>query len=179
MHPHEYDVMEKPLQVQFDNSYQSFPRRVSFWLRCIGLFLLLALLGGLCFAIYFVWVSLDAEKNLQATVFTISLVEQFVNERGRWPRSWKELEEMEWDTRQHERLKQFSGTLYEWPSAAVEIRRRVSIDLGADLEEIMKQSPWEFSAIRPLGRHYPYQDYGFIESLQKTIRNSLRHFARD
>jgi hypothetical protein len=37
-------------------------------------------------------VSLEAERNLHATRFTMLLLEQFVAEKGRWPRSWEELE---------------------------------------------------------------------------------------
>jgi hypothetical protein len=68
-------------------------------------------------------VSLQAEENLHATLFTIRLVEQFVAENGRWPHSWDELEKL-------------SVPGYDWPAASTDIQRRVVIDFGADLKEI-------------------------------------------
>jgi len=41
-----------------------------------------------------VTVSLEAERNLHATLFAVRLVEQFVSEQRRWPRSWEELESL-------------------------------------------------------------------------------------
>ena len=38
-------------------------------------------------------ISLRAETNLHAIRLTIRVVEQFVHDKGRWPRSWEEMEQ--------------------------------------------------------------------------------------
>src|SRR5262245_9164989 len=36
--------------------------------------------------------ALEAKTNMHYALFALQLVERFVSERGRWPRSWSELE---------------------------------------------------------------------------------------
>jgi len=55
-----------------------------------------------------------------------------------------------------------------------ELPRRVSIDYGVDLEDVVRQEPLRFTAIRPIGPCVEYRTSGWIEGLQHTIRNSLR-----
>ncbi len=126
-------------------------------------------------------VSLQAEETLHATLFCVRLVEQFVAENGRWPRSWEELEEL---PASGEAPSPMSGRIsvvriggqhgYDWPGASPEIRRRVSIDFGADPREIARQDPMSVAAIKPIGPYYEYRDYGFVASLQATIRKSVK-----
>ena len=49
----------------------------------------------------------------------------------------------------------------------------VVIDFEADPEQIVRQDPATFDAIKPIGPCYGYQDYGFIQSLQETLRKAI------
>lgn len=122
--------------------------------------------------------SLQAEKNLHATLFTIRLVEQFVYEHGRWPKSWTELEQMAFPANAPSPL---NGELtvtriggshgYDWPQESPHLQQCVSIDFAADANAIINQSPTQFQAIKPIGPYYEYGNYGFVDSLQKTLKN--------
>jgi len=124
-------------------------------------------------------VSLQAEENLHATLFTIRLVEQFVHENGRWPKSWAELEQMRFPSDAPSPL---GGELsairiggahgYDWPSQSTHLRECVAIDFGAAPETVITKDPLEFDAIKPIGPHYEYRDYGFVESLQETLKRT-------
>lgn len=134
------------------------------WRRSIAVLLLAAMgLGGwmVCRGVN---ESLEAERNLHATNFAIRLVEQFVAERGRWPGSWGELENLATD-----------DVLFGagWPSASVEVRDRVEINFRVDVGEIAGQDPMEFAAIQPIGPYYEYRDYPYLARLQTTVRESL------
>jgi hypothetical protein len=127
--------------------------------------LLLAIIGLGGWVLYRgVSASLEAERNLHATLFTIRLVERFVSERGRWPRSWDELEAMS-----------IRDDLFgqQWPAVSPEVRSRVSIDFGIDPRGVARQDPMSLTAIRPTGPYYEYRDYPPVKSLQRTIHRSI------
>jgi hypothetical protein len=139
------------------------------WMRLVVRILVAMLVSGVCLGGWVLYhcasVSLRAERTLQATIFTVRLVEVFVAKHKRWPRSWEELERLS-----------VSADLpqsFRWPQDSAEVRQRVTIDFEADLREIARQDPMTFTAIRPIGPHYEYRDYGFVPSLQKTIRKSV------
>jgi hypothetical protein len=135
------------------------------WLLGALVALLLAVIGVGGWIIYTgVSASLEAEKNLHATLFAVHLVERFISEQGRWPRSWSELEG----------VSMREGLLgEEWPAISPMIQRRVSIDFTVDPLEVAGQDPMSFIAIRPIGPKYEYRDYGDVPSLQRTIRKSI------
>jgi hypothetical protein len=145
----------------------------------VGAVLLVALtVGGVVF-VRAVRTASQAEMNLHATLFAISLVEQFVAEHGRWPRSWEELEGLSVPgdppmPRQGDRTVVRIGGQhgYDWPAAAPRIRARVVIDFDADPAAIAAQDPAAFTAVRPNGPCYEYLHYGYVESLQATIRKA-------
>jgi hypothetical protein len=113
-------------------------------------------------------VSLQAEENLHATLFTIRLVEQFVAEQGRWPRSWGELEAMPVSV-------DAPATLQRgWPASSPEIQRRVAIDFAADTALMVRQDPTGFTAIKPIGLCFEYHHYDCVPLLQATIRRSIK-----
>ena len=49
----------------------------------------------------------------------------------------------------------------------------MSIDFSADLLLIVRQDPMAFTMIKPIGPYDEYRDYGFVDSLQETIHQSL------
>ncbi len=94
----------------------------------------------------------------------ISRVDQFVREEGRWPRSWSELA---------------GGPMrVMYDSEKAEMRRRISIDFGVDPQDVARQDPMRFTAIRPTGPSVEYRTWGAVEALQRTIRESLRGSTR-
>jgi hypothetical protein len=123
--------------------------------------------------------SLQAEENLHATLFTIRLVEQYVHEYGRWPQSWREIEQMPFRGEAPSPLNNKLNVIriggshgYDWPAQSAHIRERVIIDFAANTTVIMNAAPTQFQAIRPDGPCYEYRDYGFVESLQETLRRA-------
>ena len=60
---------------------------------------------------------------------------------------------------------------YEWPAASKNLQRRVAIDFDVDPVKVAGQDPMKFTAIKPIGPYYEYRDYGFVQSLQETIRD--------
>jgi hypothetical protein len=110
-------------------------------------------------------ISIEAETNLHFTRFANQLVERFVSDTGRWPRSWGELEGVPMPECPFDR---------EWPTASPEVQRRVHIDFGADLHDVGREDPMSFTAIRPIGPHYEFGDFAGVQSLQQAIRKSLQ-----
>lgn len=172
------NVTEKPVHA----------RPMRRWIRRV---IVAVVIGALCYGAYFVyWVavtSLYAEENLHATLFTICVVEQFVGKNGRWPSSWKELEQIPMPSDPPspgykpgpwpngiEIIRIGGAHGYAWPSESPQIQKRVGIDFSADPAAIARQDPEDFSAIKPIGPHYPFLQYGYVQSLQKTIRERLR-----
>jgi hypothetical protein len=119
-------------------------------------------------------VSLRAEENLHATIFTIRLVEQFVYETGRWPDSWVELEQMEFPSESPSPLNDWGPYRddQDWPGRSPRLQQCVVVDFDADIERIINQDPMEFDSIQPNGPGYEYRDYEYVPSLQETLRKS-------
>jgi hypothetical protein len=152
------------------------------WARIIGWTALAVVFAAICLGAAMAYIgistSLQAEENLHSTIFVIRLVEQFVAEQKRWPRSWEELESLPFSS---DAPRPGNGQLsviriggqhgYEWPATSKDLQRRVSIDFDADQEKVAGQDPMNFSAIKPIGPYYEYRDYGFVQSLQEAIRH--------
>jgi hypothetical protein len=160
---------------QVDPQDRSRRRKI---LNMLAGLLILALLAGAAMLYTGISTSLQAEENLHATLFTIRLVEQFVHERGHWPRSWSQLEELKFDAGAPSPSNGRSAAVriggshgYSWPEQALHLQSCVGIDFTANVDEIIKQDPMQFDAIRPDGPHYEYRDYGFVESLQETLKS--------
>ena len=126
---------------------------------------LIALTTGAWMAYQGISVSLQAENTLHATIFTVRLVQQFVAENKRWPKSWTELESISDPD---------PASRYMWPAAPNELQRRVTIDFAANPLKVADQDPWDFKAIKPIGPCYPGAEHSFVVSLQDTIRDSIR-----
>jgi hypothetical protein len=139
------------------------PTGVRFIACCCGL--MLALVGSVIWLVYQgVSASLQAETNLHYSHFALQLVERFVTEKGRWPRSWAELKGVEMP----------DGPFgQEGKAISDELQRRISIDFGVDPFEVARQDRMNFTAIRPNGPYYEYRDYGYVDSLQDAIRKSV------
>ena len=108
--------------------------------------------------------SLQAESNLHYSHDALQLVERFVAQQERWPRSWAELEGVDM------RDSRFGA---EWPAVFAEMQRRISIDFEVDPLDVARQDRMTFTAIRPKGPYYEYRDYGSVDSLQAAIRKSV------
>jgi hypothetical protein len=136
------------------------PTGVRFIACCCGL--VLAFVGSAIWLVYQgVSASLQAEANLHYSHFALQLVERFVREKGRWPRSWAELKGVEMP----------DGPFGQaGPAITDGLQRRISIDFGVDPFEVARQNRMNFTAIRPNGPYYEYRDYGYVDSLQDAIR---------
>lgn len=159
------------------------PRRP--WMRFLVRAAFAVVVAAVCFGGWMVYrgiaVSIQAEKNLHASLFTIRLVEQFVAQHGRWPRSWTELERLSVSDDAPSPMQQEISAVriggqhgYNWPAASAEIQQCVTINFSAEAAEIVRQDPMDFTAIKPIGPYYEYRDYGFVASLQTTIRRSVK-----
>jgi hypothetical protein len=152
-----------PAKLHFDGDASRIWRRK--WQMLFRSVIAVVMIGLACcswLVIRGIKVSIEAEHTLHATLMTIRVVEQFVDEYMRWPSSWEELERLsqprEWG-------------MYKWPDSSSEIQRRVVVDFNADLPAIASQDQSEFSAIRPIGPYYEYRHY--ISDLQAAVRRSL------
>jgi hypothetical protein len=108
--------------------------------------------------------SLQAEANLHYSLDALQIVERFVTQNGRWPRSWAELEGVDMREAQFAR---------DWPRVSADMQQWVVIDFGADPKIVAQQDRMNFSAIKPKGPYYEYRDYGYVEKLQDAIRKSI------
>lgn len=155
------------------------------WLRWLGwslLALIIILIGVGGWMLYLgASMALKAEKNLHATLFTICLVEQFVHDTGRWPNSWEELRQIKFpstapspQTREISVVRIGGQHGFNWPEEAANIQQCVQIDFQADPHVIANQDVAKFSAIKPIGPYYEYRYYGFVDSLQETLRNTIQ-----
>jgi hypothetical protein len=122
------------------------------------------------FFIYAGFASLAAEERLQTTLYTIRLVDLFVQSHGRWPSSWRELQTVKVPAKLVTTTYSEGQEMYRWPESSEYFQRYVIIDFNADPNVVAQQSTDDFIAIRPNGTHYPYKEYHFIEDLQQTLR---------
>lgn len=155
------------------------------WLiRTVVIVFLAALLGGGWLIYRAATVALRAEENLHASLFTIRLVDEFVRRHGRWPHSWPELEQIKTDTLPPDPDHEYGADDgfvnngvggchgYDWPKDSPHIQECVTIDFNADPKNIIDGPTMQFSAIKPIGPYFEYRDYGFVDALKKTLRNS-------
>ncbi len=142
------------------------PRPPARFLTWSGLYLLfLAIVGCGCWFVYMSFtIGRQAETNLQSAFFALELVERFVSEKGRWLRSWAQLEGVPMPEGRFGR---------KWPAASPDLQKRIFIDFGVDPRDVARQDPMTFTAIRPIGPYYEYRDYGGVASLQRAIRQSV------
>ncbi|MFL5331456.1 MAG: hypothetical protein ACJ8C4_21410 [Gemmataceae bacterium] len=134
------------------------------WLRLAIAVVLIITFTGIAWGLRCVYIAVEAERNLQAITRVISLVDRFVNEQGRWPQSWSELEKLP---------QQDPNLSDDWPTLWEFYRQRLQIDFQPDLNKIAHQDPMQFTAIKPVGLSFEYRDYGTVAALQATIRKHL------
>jgi hypothetical protein len=117
---------------------------------------------------YQAWWAVRASHTLVMGRFATGLVEDFVRQHnGRWPSSWEELEVLA--DQKSDRHSPVSDAM----------RHAVSIDFHAKPAILARQSPTEFTAIRPRAPcSAEYHEYWRIESLIRTIRE-FRDEGRD
>lgn len=154
-----------------------FSLRTLFIAAVIAVVLIIIVAGG--HAVYVgISTSLRAEENLHATLFVVRLVERFVSERKRWPSSWEDLDALACPSDPPEpgngqlSVVRIGGQRgFDWPAASSELQKHVFVDFAANPETIAAQDPRAFSAIKPIGPYFEYHGYGFVQSLQQTIRD--------
>jgi hypothetical protein len=135
--------------------------------RFIGcLYVLVVVMGSLgAWLVYrVVSTAAHAEANLHYSLEALEIVERFVTQNGRWPRSWAELEGV--DMRD-------GGIDRDWLRVSAGMQQWIIIDFGADPQDVAQQERMKFSAIRPKGPYYEYRDYGYVDRLQDAIRKSI------
>ena len=159
-------------------------------LLCVGLAAVVMLaIVFIAWQLYAVSLNLfETEKSLLTTVFTIRLVDQYVHENGRWPKSWSELEQMSFPSDAPSPLNsrfrmapKDGGRGYEWPAQSAYLQDYVAIDFRADVDAIIGQDPKDFDAIMPSNARYNtpiIREQGYVEMLQKTLAKSRRKAAR-
>jgi hypothetical protein len=69
--------------------------------------------------------------------------------------------------------------MFDWPQDAAAIRRYVEVDFAVDRAIVASQSVAEFDAVRPIGPSFSYKQYGLVEQLQTTIRDSAPPMPND
>jgi hypothetical protein len=80
------------------------------------------------------------ERQIQAVIYTILLVDKYVERTGKWPVSWGELEKI-----------QLPGwSMFKWPRDSAEIRGLVKIDFKARLSDFANKRREDVTEIAPL-----------------------------
>ncbi len=144
------------------------------------------LAGGIA---YFDYLEKEAWRNGAATIATIRLVDHYVEENGRWPSSWRDLESVtlrmaplvsgDDDAEPDQSVgdsEYFRYQDWNWPEASPEFQRRVHIDFNAvpSLIVLMDGQRFVFNAIQPTGSVGEYYDIADdVKALQKTIRQHI------
>jgi hypothetical protein len=132
------------------------------------------------------WVALTSitasrrnQTQLRAMLFVLRLVQQFVQNRGRWPKSWEELEQMPFPLAASNSLRKGTPSIQagrtsddDWPNQSKALQERVTIDFDADPTAIVSQDPQEFTAIRSTDPHAIFRGFGFVESLQAALKTA-------
>jgi hypothetical protein len=146
------------------------------WFYYLGRFAMVLLIAAFCVGGWIVYISistsLQAERTLHATRFTICLVEQFVHDKGRWPTSWDELERFPFPSNTPSSLNA-NDNIYEWPGKAKQVKECVAINFQIDQSVVANQDPTDFTAIFPIGPCYEFRDNGFLPALQRTLRTAI------
>lgn len=141
------------------------------WFKwCCGLAILVIAVGVVSFYYYAGTQALKAEERLQSTLYTIRLVDLYVQAHGKWPASWHELETVAIPPQLVTTTYTNGEGMYAWPQSSKHFQQYVIVDFSANPGEIAEQTSEEFVAVRPSGVHYPYEKYGFIQELQQTLR---------
>jgi len=126
----------------------------------------------------------QAEQNLHSTLFVIRLVDRFVQEKGRWPESWAELEAFPFGSESPRsgapgtNIIRIGGAMdFKWPEQSAELQQRVAIDFVVDEAHVAEVDVVEFQPIHPVGPCFNYWKYGFLEELQESLRARGRDHA--
>jgi len=133
-------------------------------IRLIVVAMLLAgVVGAVC--IYLgISSSLHAEQTLHAITLATVVVDHYVQQERRWPKSWAEL---------HKVVSVEAPSMYSWPADAETIQQFVSIDFHANLSDVASQSGEQFNAINPRGAYYPYKDRWYVKALIDTVKRTV------
>ena len=132
------------------------------WLVRVFVAVVLLIVVGIGVSVYLgISASLHAEKALHSINLVTVVVDRFVQQEKRWPKSWDDL---------HAISTVDAPTMYSWPGDAKTVQQFVAIDFETDVKVIASQTVGDFDAIKPIGSYYPYKDYGFVDSLIENAK---------
>lgn len=113
--------------------------------------------------------SMHAESTLHAINLVTVVVDCFIQQENRWPKSWTDL---------HAVNTVDAPSMYSWPHDAETVKDLLAMEFKTDLATIASQSAEEFDAIRPVGPCYPYDHYGFVDSLIENAKTVVHRQQR-
>ena len=105
--------------------------------------------------------SLHAERTLHSINLSTVVVDRFIQQEQRWPKSWDDLRSVQAVD---------APSMYSWPEDAETVREFVAIDFDANVLTVASQTADDFDAIKPIGSYYPYKKYGYVDSLIESAR---------
>jgi hypothetical protein len=156
---------------------QSSSSRGCLYCAWIGFAVFLAVMGYGISAAHHAW---QEELNLHSTRYVIRLVNHFVQEHGRWPDSWEELESMPFESQSPRtgapatNVVRVGGAMdFNWPQQSSELQMRVAIDFTLDEADVVAQEVLDFKPIHPIGSGFAYWKYGDVEDLQESLRKAI------
>ncbi len=131
-------------------------RRVLWTIAALGI---LAIVSGIGFVIYAVWITSHAEMHLHAMRQAVIATQIYVVENdGRWPRSWAD-------------LKKHAPDEIDLDSAA----ESVAFDVNADPAQLATQTRKTFTGIRPAQPCYNAYEYALTDLIETLAKYSRRN----
>ncbi len=100
----------------------------------------------LTLAVIGIRMSLEAERTLHAHLLVMDVVGVYVTQHhGHWPRHWNDL---------YSTLPSRSHGIWNWPTDAAALRKRIIVDFSVSCEDVAEQTPATFSAVRQTSPNY-------------------------
>ncbi len=106
--------------------------------------------------------SLEAEKTLHAHLLVMDVVGVYVHNSGQWPRDWDSMYSVI-PSRPH--------GVWNWPTDAAEIRKRVIVDFSTSSADVARQTPASFSAIEQVAPNFG-DDPNAVEQVIEACRQA-------
>jgi hypothetical protein len=105
-----------------------------------------------------------AEHSLHAVRLVIVVVEKYIQQCGRWPSSWRDLES----------VNASENGMYSWPCDSEEIQAHVEVNFDLTLESVAHEEVDHFDAIKPRTASYP----GFRDNVISLLAEARKQAER-